>query len=119
MNISPPRALTAVQWVTGIAVLVQSSLLLSPANAARTALHSGVPHWLPQMLAAAEITAAVLFLIPATVVAGGRALLAVFAVAALIHFAHGQHDGGVLAVYAAAVLAVVADRQSGRAARRA
>jgi hypothetical protein len=119
MNISPPRALTALQWVTGITVLVESSLLLSPVNAARTALHSGVPYWLLQTLAAAEITAAVLFLVPATVVAGGRALLAVFAVAALIHFAHGQYNLGVLAVYAAAVLAVIADRQSRRATRRA
>jgi hypothetical protein len=119
MNVSRGRALKALQWVVGLTVLVQSCLLLASGNADLAALHGGVPHRVPQTLAAAEITAAVLFLIPRTVVAGGRGLLAMFAVAALIHFAHRQYNVGVLAVYAAAVLAVVADRQSGRVSRRA
>ena len=48
-----------------------------------------------------------LFLVPATLVAGGCALLAIFGVAAILHVAHGQYHIGVLAVYAAAVAAVV------------
>ncbi len=57
-------------------------------------------------LGAAEAIAAVLLLF--SVRRGGIALLVVFAAAAMFHLLHGQvRDIGVLAIYAASVLAVM------------
>jgi hypothetical protein len=75
-----------------------------------TQLH-GDPHHALLLLGLAELAAAVLFLIPRTVRLGGFALIAVFAVAALLHVLHGEYSVGFLAVYGAAALAVVANRR--------
>lgn len=79
-------------------------------EAGRHFASTGIPAWLRPALAWPEIVAALLFLIPITVVAGGYFLLAVFAVAAVLHLLHGQYCIGVLVVYATAVLVVLAYR---------
>jgi len=61
-------------------------------------------------IAAAELVGAILFLIPATLQAGGRLLLAVFGLAAVVHILHGQPDIGYLVIYAFAVVTVMTDR---------
>jgi hypothetical protein len=104
-------ALTLLRWVTAVVLLIESGLLLVPGHAARAAAHGGTPQWVPLALTSVEIVAAILFLVPGTVLVGGRTLLAVFAVAALIHVLHGQFHIEVLAVYAAAVLAVITAAQ--------
>ena len=68
--------------------------------------------WSVPILGGAEIIAAILFLIPPTRTIGGRALLAIFVAAALIHILHGQPDVGNLLIYGAAVYAVLAARPS-------
>ena len=63
------------------------------------------------ILGCAEALAALLFLF--TVRLGGPVLLAVFAAAAAFHLLHGQvSNAGVLAIYAAAVLAVMANKRA-------
>jgi hypothetical protein len=67
-----------------------------------------MPQWIRPALGGSEIVAALLFLVPATSVAGGYLLLAVFFFAAAIHALHGQYDIGGLIIYAVAVMACVA-----------
>jgi len=63
-------------------------------------------------LAWAEMIAAVIFLIPRTVVVGGRMLLGVLAFAILVHLLHGWYDVGALLVYAAGTWAVMASNHA-------
>jgi hypothetical protein len=79
------RAICILRWCVGIVILIESSLFVfSPARAHDFA-RSGLPHLVRPILGGAEIIATLLFLIPATRLAGGRALLAIFVAAALIH----------------------------------
>jgi Ca2+/Na+ antiporter len=61
------------------------------------------------VLGAAELVAAILFLVPRTSRWGGLALLLVFASAACIHLLHGEYDVAFLAIYCAAVWAVISN----------
>ena len=103
-------AVPLLQWSVGLVVMLESLKLAFAPEAGRHFARTGLPAWLRPALAWPEIVAALLFLIPLTVVAGGYFLLAVFAVAAVLHLLHGQYDIGVLVVYATAVLAVLAYR---------
>lgn len=67
-----------------------------------------VPGSIAPVLGGVEIGAAVVFLVPKLRRIGGYALLAVFAIAAVLHILHGQFDIGPLLVYNAAVLVCVA-----------
>jgi len=69
-----------------------------------------LPHALVVAIAAVELLGAILFLIPPTVLVGGRLLLATFGVAAAVHLLHGQADVGFLIIYAMAVLTIITDR---------
>jgi len=68
---------------------------------------SGPTHHALLLLGVAELAAAILFLVPATMRVGGLALIAVFVLAALFHVLHGEYSIGFLAVYCAAALAVI------------
>jgi len=93
-----------LQWSLGLVLIYECSrLLFTPAGA-----HTHLPHLLIMAIAAAELLGAILFLIPPTLQAGGRLLLAVFGVAAVVHILHGQPDVGYLVIYAFAVLTVTA-----------
>jgi hypothetical protein len=106
------RAICILRWCVGIVILIESSLFVfSPARAHDFA-RSGLPHLVRPILGGAEIIATLLFLIPATRLAGGRALLAIFVAAALIHILHGQSDVGGLVVYGAAVYTVLTAQRS-------
>lgn len=106
------RAIRILRWCVGIVILIESCLFVfSPARAHDFA-RSGLPHLIRPFLGGAEIIAALLFLIPATRLAGGRVLLAIFVIAALIHILHGQPDVGGLVVYGAAVYTVLAAQKS-------
>lgn len=89
-----------LQWVTAAVCALGAAQLLAALS------HHAVRH-LPLMLlkviAIAEIAAAVLFVIPQTERLGGRSLLVVLLLAAVVHLVHGQYWIGELFVYAAAV----------------
>jgi len=67
-----------------------------------------LPLVLLEIIAVAEAAGAVLFVIPRTKQLGGHGLLAVIALAALVHLLHGQYGIANLALYAAAVGVVLA-----------
>jgi hypothetical protein len=104
-------ALPFLHGVVGLVVLWQSWLTFHSSFAA---LHAGHPAGLAfvrLVLSGAEIVAAILFLLPFTMKAGGYALLVIFALAIVIHLLHGDARGlEVLVVYGAAVLACLAYR---------
>lgn len=96
-------ARTGLQYSLGIVLVYECSRLLFYSGGAR----SHLPHVLVLAIAAVELLGAILFLLPPTVVAGGRLLLAVFVSAAVVHILHGQPDVGYLLIYAMAVLTVI------------
>lgn len=101
-------AMVTLRLVLGIAVVVQSLFFLYGEESAAFFARHGLPNGLRLALGWTEIAAAVLFLLPPTLVVGSWSLLVVFAGALAIHIVHGQYQVGGLLVYAAAVLAVLA-----------
>jgi uncharacterized membrane protein YphA (DoxX/SURF4 family) len=61
------------------------------------------------LLGLAELAAAILFLIPATMRLGGLALVCIFACAAAFHISHGEYNIAYLVVYSAATWAVIGE----------
>ena len=92
-----------LQWSLGLVLIYESYRLLFYTGSG----HGHIPHLLLQVIAAVELLGAILFLIPPTVVAGGRTLLATFLAAAVVHILHGQPNVGFLAIYGFAVLTVI------------
>lgn len=95
-----------LQYSLGLVLIYESSRLLFSSGAAQ----SHLPHALVLAIAAVELLGAVLFLIPPSVLIGGRLLLAAFAVAAVVHLLHGQPDIGFLIIYSMAVLTIITGR---------
>jgi hypothetical protein len=87
----------------GVVIAVYSALLIT--NQIRGHVHFPI-----LVLAAAELVAAILFLIPRAVRVGGISLIIIFILAAAFHISHGEYNVGNLAVYAAAALTVVSGR---------
>ena len=69
----------------------------------------GLPGWIAPVLGTIEMGAVAVFLVPKLRRIGGYALLAIFAIAAVLHVLHGQFEIGPLVVYSTAVLVCVAD----------
>ena len=63
------------------------------------------------VLGVAELVAAIVFLLPRMARCGGIALIIVFMCAAGFHIAHGDYNVGFLAIYGAAVMAVIANER--------
>jgi hypothetical protein len=103
-------ARAGLQWSLGLVLTYESSRLLFSSAAAHAVVKAHLPHVIVQAIAALELLGAILFLIPPTLVAGGRLLLAAIAVAAVVHVLHGQPDIGYLIIYAMAVLTVMTER---------
>ncbi len=101
-----PKAILGLQWSLGVVVFAEAALLAFSSHA-HAAQQLGVQRVVLTALAWAEMLAAALFLIPATVIIGGVALIVIFALAMLIHIFHGQTNVGALVVYGAATWAVV------------
>jgi hypothetical protein len=104
-------AITALRVVLGVVVLQRACVLALGPRAAETFAHTGWPNALRLGLAWAEITAAVLFLVPGTLVVGAWSLIAVFLWALALHVAHGDWDVGGLLVWTAAVVVVLLHRR--------
>jgi hypothetical protein len=96
------RAFHALWWTTGIVLFYLS------VTTVRGALGRGhdAADLHAMIIGSVEAIAALLFLVPRTMVWGGVGLLATFAAAFLIH-AHAHHFAAHLLIYAAAVLFVM------------
>jgi uncharacterized membrane protein YphA (DoxX/SURF4 family) len=104
-------ALVTLRLVLGLVVVIQSFLFLYGGESAKFFARHGLPDAIRQVLGWSEVVAAVLFLVPPTIVVGAWSLLVVFAAAILVHVAHGQFEVGGLLVYSAAVFVVLAFRE--------
>lgn len=104
-------ALVTMRLVLGLVVLVQSFLFLYGGEAAKFLARHGLPDSIRLVLGWSEVAAAILFLLPPTIVVGAWSLLVIFAAAILLHLAHGQFEVGGLLVYGAAVFVVLAFRE--------
>lgn len=104
-----------LRWTLGSVVVLESFLFVFSASAAHFLAKAGLPSWIQPVLGGAEILAAVLFVVPATVAIGGYFLLVIFAFAILLHVLHGQYQVGELFVYAAAVIVCMAYPQNRKA----
>jgi uncharacterized membrane protein YphA (DoxX/SURF4 family) len=105
-------AIIVLRLVLGLVVLVQSFIFLFGGESAKFLARHGLPDAIRLILGSSEVVAAILFLLPPTLKAGAWFLLAVFAGAISLHLVHGQFDVGGLLVYSAAVLVVLAFRNS-------
>jgi hypothetical protein len=109
-----PSAVLGLQWTVGLVLIIESLRFALQASAARHFAQTGMPLWMRPALAWTEIAAAVLFLVPFTMVLGGYLLLVIFFLAGLLHVLHGEFDIGVLLVYAMAVLVTMAYPTGGK-----
>jgi hypothetical protein len=91
-----------LQWSLGLVLIYECVRLL-----VSTAPRGHIPHALILAIAAVELLGAILFLIPPTIKAGGRLLIATFIVAAVVHILHGQPNVGFLVIYGFAVLTII------------
>jgi len=112
-------AMIALRWILGLVLLAESVRFAFSASAAATFAKTGLPQVVHLGLAWTEMLAAVIFLIPRTVIIGGWLLISVLAFAIVVHLLHGWYDVGALLVYAAATWAVIVWQQqnSGIAAK--
>jgi hypothetical protein len=105
-NISIPL----LRWTLGLVVILHSWRFMFSASAAHFLAKTGLPIWVRAALGGAELLAAILFLVPFTTLLGGYWLLVIFALAAVIHFLHGQFGVEGLVLYASVVLVCIATR---------
>lgn len=101
-------AVIVLRVVLGLVVLAQSLIFLFGGDSARFFARNGLPDAIRLTLGWSEVVAAILFLLPPTLVVGAWFLLVVFAGATLLHIAHGQFEVGGLLVFGAAVFVVLA-----------
>jgi hypothetical protein len=112
-------SIPGLRWCVGLIVLWESWRFAFGASAAQTFAHTGLPGWMRPTLGGTEIVAATLFLLPATTVASGYALLAIFFFAAAIHILHGWYDVSGLLLYTMAVWVSLAHPDGGSRDRHA
>lgn len=105
-------AMVLLRWTVAVIVGIESGLFAFSATPARHLSHMGLPPWIGIAIGITELIAALLFLLPMSSRAGGYSLLAIFAIAIVLHALHGEYNVGPLAIYAAAVWAVIADGKS-------
>lgn len=97
-------SISLLRWTLGIVVLIQSLRFAFSSSSGQFLARAGLPAWIRPGLAGVELIAAVLFLLPYTLLIGSYALLVVFAFSGVVHLLHGWFDVGWLLVYGTAVL---------------
>lgn len=102
-----PAPLHVLQWMLALVIIGELLRFAFSPEAAYAFARTGLPDFIRRALAWAEITAAILFLVPRTVVAGGWFLIGVLAFAIVLHLLHGWFDVGALLVYVAVAWAVL------------
>lgn len=103
-------AIPGLRWTLGIVVLLESVRFTLLSSAAQHFAKTGLPQWVRPALGGSEIVAAFLFLTPPAMLLGGYLLLFIFAIAAVVHFLHGEFDVGSLIVYGLAVMVCMTHR---------
>ena len=107
-------AMQLLHWTVGLVVLLESARTFDSAHGAG---HAGALIAFRLVLSACEIVAALLFLIPASSVAGALGLLVIFGLAIAVHALHGDFRGlEILVLYGVAVYVSLAERRESRAA---
>jgi uncharacterized membrane protein YphA (DoxX/SURF4 family) len=104
-------AIIVLRLVLGLVVLAQSFIFLFGGESVKFFARHALPDAIRLILGWSEVVAAILFLLPPTLVVGAWCLLAVFAGAIFLHLMHGQFEVGGLLVYSAAVLVVLVSRE--------
>jgi uncharacterized membrane protein YphA (DoxX/SURF4 family) len=98
-------ALTVLQWVLGIVILLEAIEFVLP-GAARAFAGTHIPGFIRLVLGWGEIIGCILLLIPPTAVRGAWVLVGVFTFAIVTHLLHGFHNVGNLVIYTAAAFAI-------------
>jgi hypothetical protein len=106
-------AIRLLHWTVGPVVLLESCRTFLGANSGlHGAGHAAALASVRLVLSGAEVVAALLFLVPVTMLVGGYALLAIFALAIVIHGLHGEFAGlEILVLYGVAVFVSMAERK--------
>jgi len=78
-------ALLVLQWVIGLVTLAEAAAFAFSPTSAHGFAKTGLPDFIQLALAWSEMGAAILFLIPRVVVAGGWLLIGVLAFAIVFH----------------------------------
>jgi hypothetical protein len=113
MSETTNRTMTALRWTLGLVIAAES--IFTAWNAypdIHAAGHHGLHAWVRLILGSVEAVGAVLFLLPATLLAGGWILLAVFLFAVFFHVLQGQFFVGDLLIYATATIVCMAHVQA-------
>ena len=103
-------ALRVLQWVIALVIVAEGAVFAFSSDAAHVFAKTGLPGFVRLALAWTEIGAAILFLVPRAIVAGGWLLIGVLVFAIVLHILHGWWNVGALMVYAVGTWAVMAGR---------
>jgi hypothetical protein len=110
-------AIRCLHWTVGVVVLIESIQTFYFAHSAHGTSHAGTLIAWRLVLSACEIVAALLFLIPASSVAGALLLLVILGLAFAIHALHGEFRGlEILVLYGVAIYVSWAETRESRAA---
>ena len=104
-------ALTGLQWTLGLVILIEAILFVLP-GAAHAFSKTHLPNAIRLILGFGEIVGCILMLIPRTAIRGAWLLVAMFALAIVIHLLHGMYEVGNLAIYTGAAWAVAVGKGS-------
>jgi hypothetical protein len=102
-------AAIALRWTLGIVILIEAILFVLP-SAAHAFAGTHLPSMIRFVLGFGEIAGSLLMLYPRTAGKGAWLLMALFALAIVIHLLHGMYNIGNLAIYMAAAW-VVAEQE--------
>lgn len=97
--------LAVLRWSLGVVILIEAVLFLLPSIGHELA-RAHLPNPVRLLVGIAEITGAVLLMLPRTVAVGGWILLFSFFTAIVIHLLHGMPNVGSLVIYSAAAWTV-------------
>jgi uncharacterized membrane protein YphA (DoxX/SURF4 family) len=106
------RAFISFHLTLGVVVVMESLITVLRASSA------GHPNTILAAFAGAEVIAALLFLLPATLRVGAWSLLLIFAVAIAFHALHGELQATLLVYAAGVVLVMVHGSAFGKASLR-
>jgi uncharacterized membrane protein YphA (DoxX/SURF4 family) len=98
-------AMRVLRYGLGSVILIEAILFLLP-NRAYDFPRSHMPAMVRLILGWGEIAGCILLLMPKTAIRGAWLLFAVFIMAILIHWLHGQYNIGCVVIYAAVAFAI-------------
>lgn len=106
-------AITVLQCTLGIVILIEAILFVLP-GARHEFVRTHMPDIVRQVLGWGEIIGAILLLIPRTAVRGAWLLVALFALAIVVHVVHGLFNVGNLVIYTAVAWAIASAKSESK-----